>query len=88
MIDTIFAVAAIWITVLLAVTIMALVRARAAMLRILLADTVTLILVALLLLYAQRAGRPYYLDAALALAMLSFVATIAAARYYAERRVF
>ncbi|MCP6582423.1 monovalent cation/H+ antiporter complex subunit F, partial [Klebsiella pneumoniae] len=73
--ETIFAASAIWATVLLAVTIIALVRARAAMLRILLADTVTLILVALLLLYAERVDRPYFLDAALALAMLSFVAT-------------
>lgn len=88
MVDTIFAAAAIWATVLLAIIILALVRARDAMLRILLADTVTLILVALLLLYAERAGRPYYLDAALALAMLSFVATVAAARYYADRRIF
>ena len=73
---------------LLAITIIALVRARAAMLRILLADTVTLILVALLLLYAERVDQPYFLDAALALAMLSFVATVAAARYYADRRIF
>lgn len=86
--ETIFAAAAIWATVLLAVTIIALVRARAAMLRILLADTVTLILVALLLLYAERVDGPYFLDAALALAMLSFVATVAAARYYADRRIF
>lgn len=86
--DAIFAAAAIWATVLLAVTITALVRARAAMLRILLADTVTLILVALLLLYAERVDQPYYLDAALALAMLSFVATVAASRYYADRRIF
>ncbi len=86
--ETIFAASAIWATVLLAVTIIALVRARAAMLRILLADTVTLILVALLLLYAERVDRPYFLDAALALAMLSFVATVAAARYYADRRIF
>ena len=86
--EPIFAVSAVWATVLLAVTIIALVRARGAMLRILLADTVTLILVALLLLYAERVGRPYFLDAALALAMLSFVATVAAARYYADRRIF
>ena len=88
MVEAMFGAAAIWVTLLLAVIVVALVRAKSAMLRILLVDTVTLILVALLLLYAERAGRPYYLDAALALAMLSFVGTIGAARYLAERRVF
>jgi multicomponent Na+:H+ antiporter subunit F len=88
MVEATFGAAAIWVTFLLAVMIVAVVRAKSAILRILLVDTVTLILVALLVLFAERADRPYYLDAALALAMLSFVGTVGAARYLAERRVF
>jgi len=50
--------------------------------------TLTEILIAILILYAIREGRPFYLDAALVLAALSFISTTAAARYQAEGRPF
>jgi multicomponent Na+:H+ antiporter subunit F len=48
----------------------------------------TLILVALLILYADANRSPYYLDAALVLSLLAFLATLALARYHGERRIF
>jgi len=57
-----------------------LLRARDALERIVALDLITFICVALLALLAYLREVPYYLDAALALAALSFVATLAAAR--------
>ena len=39
-------------------------------------------------IYGDIFQTTYYLDAALILALLAFVATIAAARYHGERRIF
>jgi multicomponent Na+:H+ antiporter subunit F len=86
--EAVFAAAAIWMTGLLAVAVLYVIRARSAMVRILALDTLTLILVAFLILYADSTRTPYYLDAALALALLSFVSTVAAARYHSEGRLF
>ena len=84
---TLFAAAAIWMTVLLAVTVLFAIRSRSGAVLILAVDTLTLVLVALLVLYSAVNERPYYLDAALALALVSFVGTIAAARQLAVGRV-
>lgn len=84
----VFAVAAAWMTVLLATAIVSLVRSQSVAVRILLLDAVTLLLVAMLVLYSAAQRRPFYLDAALALALLSFVGTIAAARYFKDGQVF
>ncbi|MGH2618628.1 MAG: monovalent cation/H+ antiporter complex subunit F [Thermomicrobiales bacterium] len=83
----VFAAAAIWMTVLLAATVVLAIRARLAAERILAIDALTLVLVALLVLYAAAIRQPYYLDAALALALVSFVGTVAAARRLAAGRV-
>jgi multicomponent Na+:H+ antiporter subunit F len=56
--------------------------------RILALDTLTLILVAFLALSADAADESYALDAALILALLSFVGTLAAARYYSRGSLF
>jgi multicomponent Na+:H+ antiporter subunit F len=85
---TVFYVAAVWMTVLLAVSVVLVLRARSPLSRLLALDMLTLILVALLVLLTDWKRVPYFLDAALALALLSFAATIAAARYVAERRLF
>jgi multisubunit Na+/H+ antiporter MnhF subunit len=45
-------------------------------------------LIAVLILYANREAEPFYLDAALVLAALSFISTVAAARYQADKRPF
>lgn len=86
--EIVFYAAAVWMTGLLGVSVVFVVRARSAMVRILGLDVVTLILVAFLILFADANRSSYYLDAALALALLSFVATLAAARYHSERRLF
>jgi multicomponent Na+:H+ antiporter subunit F len=86
--ETVFAVAAVWMTGLLAVSVLYVIRARSAMVRILALDTLTLILIALLILFADANRAPFFLDAALALALFSFVASLAAARYHSEGRLF
>jgi multisubunit Na+/H+ antiporter MnhF subunit len=86
--ELVFYVAAVWMTALLAVCAGAVALLRSTSSRILALDTLTLVLVALLVLYADSQRSPYYLDAALVLALLSFLGTLAAARYFGERRVF
>ena len=86
--EIIFYVAAGWMTALLLVTVIATIRLRATAGRILALDTLTLILVGLLVLFADAFQSSYYLDAALILALLAFVATVAAARYHGERKIF
>jgi multisubunit Na+/H+ antiporter MnhF subunit len=86
--DIVFEIAQLWMTVLLGVSVILVIRARTAMNRILALDTLTLILIALLILYADANHASYYLDAALALALLSFIASLAAARYHSEGRMF
>jgi multisubunit Na+/H+ antiporter MnhF subunit len=48
----------------------------------------TLLLVAFLVLYADSRQVSYYLDAALVLALLSFISTVAATRYHSEGKIF
>jgi multicomponent Na+:H+ antiporter subunit F len=86
--EIVFYAAAAWMTVLLAVAVVAVIRISATAGRILALDALTLILVALLVLYGDANRSAYYLDAALILALLAFVGTLAAARYYGERRIF
>lgn len=86
--QAVFAVAVVWMTGLLTSTIVYLVRSRSIAVRILLLDTITLLLIALLILYADAQALAYYLDAALALAMLSFVGALAAARFLTDGRIF
>ncbi len=84
----VFYVAVVWMAVLLGITVIRVARARTPAAQILALDLLVLVLIALLGLVAAQNGRAYALDAALALALLSFVATLAAARYLADRRPF
>ena len=86
--EAVFALAAVWMTGLLGISVVVVIRARSAMSRILALDMLTLILIALLILFADANRESYYLDAALVLALLSFVSSLAAARYHSERRIF
>lgn len=86
--EAVFYLAALWMTALLVVTVVLVIRARSSLSRILALDMLILILVALLVLFSDANGVSYYLDAALVLALLSVVATIAAARYHSEGRLF
>ena len=84
----IFFVAIAWLATLLGVVVVRLARARSSGERILALDLLTLVLIGLLAIAAGESQRSYTLDAALALALLSFIATLAASRYYESRRPF
>jgi multicomponent Na+:H+ antiporter subunit F len=84
--DTVFYVAAAWMAGLMAACVLVVLRARSVMTRILALDMVTLILIAFLILYADARRAPYYLHAAIALALLSFAGTIAASHFHAKGR--
>ena len=86
--EIVFYVAFVWITVLLVVSAAAVVWLRSTAGRILALDMLTLILVALLVLYSESQLSPYFMDAALVLSLLAFVATRALGRYHGERRIF
>jgi multicomponent Na+:H+ antiporter subunit F len=75
-------------TGLLVVSAAAVVRLRSTAGRILALDLLTLILVALLVLYAYSERSSYYMDAALILSLLAFLATLVLGRYHGERRIF
>lgn len=77
-----------WLAILLGVMVIRLARARTTAERILALDLLTLILIGLLALTAGEDQRSYALDAALALALLSFIATLAACRYHENREPF
>jgi multicomponent Na+:H+ antiporter subunit F len=81
------AAATIWMTLLLAATVIFATKARSNAVRILAVDAMTLVLVAVLVLYSAANQQPYYMDAALALALVSFIGTVAAARRMASGRV-
>lgn len=86
--DLILAGAVVWTFVLLAVLVVTLIRTPYTITRILVLDAATLMLIAVLILYANRESEPFYLDAALVLAALSFISTVAAARYKSDTRPF
>ncbi len=86
--DSVFYVAAVWMACLLVVCVVQMLRSRSGLVRVLSLDAMTLTLIALLVLFADSKGVSWYFDAALVLAMLSFMSTVAAARYYAEGKIF
>ncbi|HEY6674650.1 MAG TPA: monovalent cation/H+ antiporter complex subunit F [Rubrobacteraceae bacterium] len=86
--QVVFYAAFVWMTVLLVVSAAAVIRLRSTASRILALDMLTLILVALLVHYADANRTSYYLDAALVLSLLAFVATLVLSRYHGERRIF
>ena len=73
--------ALVWATLLLVAGGLVLIRARDVLQRVVALDLLAIIVIALLALLSYLRGQPYYFDAAVALALLSFVATVAAARY-------
>jgi multicomponent Na+:H+ antiporter subunit F len=77
-----------WLTVLLGVAVVSVGRARTTAERLVALDTAVLMLIGLLGLVAAHSRRTYALDAALILALLSFVSTVAASRYLGDRRPF
>lgn len=86
--DLTFYVALVWLVALFSSLVIMTVRAKSGLVRVLLLDTLTLVTVALLVIYSVTTDSSYYLDAALVLALISFISVIAAARYHSERRLF
>lgn len=78
----------VWVAILLGIVVVKVALSRTTGQKILALDLLGLVLIGLLALVAGEDQRAYALDAALALALLSFVATLAAARYYENRRPF
>src|ERR687894_980116 len=68
--EIVFYLAFVWMTILLVVSAAAVVRLRSTARRILALDMLTLILVALLVLYSESERSQYYMDAALVLSLL------------------
>ena len=86
--ETVFLLAALWLTLLVLTCAVLVLQARSAASRILALDTLVLLLIGLLVLWSDSEGVPYFLDAALVLAVLGFAATLAAARFHGEGRLF
>lgn len=86
--EFVFYLAALWLTGLVIACALLVLRACSTASRILALDTLVLLLVGLLVLWSDAEGVPYFLDAALVLSVLAFLATLAAARFYGEGRVF
>ncbi len=76
--------AVLWIGGLLGASVALVARRSSPAERILSLDTLVLVLVGLLAVFAADRRETYYLDAALVLALVAFAATLAAARYYDE----
>jgi multicomponent Na+:H+ antiporter subunit F len=81
MTDALLIAAFVWATLLLAAGGVLLLRAGDTLHRILALDVLVSIVIALLAILSYLRDVSYYVDAALALALLSFAATLVAARY-------
>ncbi len=86
--DLVFYCAAVWLAALALICAGLLLRAGSGASRVLALDTLVLVLIGLLTLWSASEGVSYFLDAALALALLAFVGTLAAARFHGEGRLF
>lgn len=86
--EIVFQLATLWLALLVLPCGLLVLRARSMSGRILALDTLVLILIGLLVLWSDSERVPYYLDAALLLALLAFIGTLAAARFHGERRIF
>ena len=79
--DAVAAVGLAWATLLLVVGGVVLLRSRDTLQRVLALDVLVSIVVALLAILSYLRDVSYYVDAALALGLLSFVSTLVAVRY-------
>lgn len=86
--EIVFQLATLWLALLVLPCAVLVLRARSMSSRILALDTLVLILIGLLILWSDAERVPYFLDAALLLALLGFIGTLAAARFHGEGRIF
>lgn len=84
--DAVVVVAFAWATLLLVAGGLLLLRASDSLQRLLVLDVLGTIAIIVLTTLSYLNGVSYYIDSALALALLSFSATLVAARYVTRRR--
>lgn len=84
----VFYIAIVWLGLLFVASLLYMIRVSSTATRILVLDTMGLLLTTLLALFTRVTNNPFYLDAALFLALLAFISTLAAARYYQEGKLF
>lgn len=85
MLDFIYNIALLWSALLAATLVWIMARSRSFLNRILALDVLSLVIISMLALLAYRNNAVWYLDAALTLALLAFIGTLAAARYHRQR---
>jgi multicomponent Na+:H+ antiporter subunit F len=86
--DVVAAIAFGWAAALLVAGGVVVLRSRDALQRVLALDVLVSIVIALLTVLSYLRDVSYYIDAALALALLSFTATLVAARHVVRGRPF
>lgn len=86
--DLVAGIAFAWAAVLLVAGGAVLLRSRDALQRVLALDVLVAIVIALLTALSYLRGVSYYIDGALALALLSLTATLVAARHVVRGRPF
>lgn len=77
-----------WTALLFAVSVPLAVRAKSTTTRIMVLDTLSLLLIALMALFSRLTQSPYYLEAALLLALVAFIATLGAVEYDSQGKLF
>jgi multicomponent Na+:H+ antiporter subunit F len=86
--EVVFQIATLWLALLVLPCGVLVLRARSTASRILALDTLILVLIGILVLLSDAERVPYFLDAALLLALLGFVGSLAAARFYSRGKIF
>jgi multicomponent Na+:H+ antiporter subunit F len=86
--ETFFTLAIVWMVGLLGALVLLASRQRSSADMLMSVDTLGLVICAVLALYGATRGEAGYLDAALVLALLSYVQTVAGARYLHHGRTF
>ena len=84
--EVVLVIAFAWATLLLLAGGLLLLRSAGTLQRVLALDVLSSVLIVVLTTLSYREGVSYYIDAALALALLSFAATVVAARYVTRDR--
>jgi multicomponent Na+:H+ antiporter subunit F len=86
--EAVFYGAAVWLAGLVIACAFLVLRARSAGSRIVALDMLVLLVIGLLVLWSDAEGVSFFLDAALMLALLAFMGTLAAARFHGQGRIF
>lgn len=86
--ETIFTGATLVLALLVLPCIVLILRSRSISSRIIALDTLVLVVIAMLVMWADAEDDPFFLDAALLLALLGFIGSLAAARFHGRGRLF